>query len=55
MVFFCYCIKIRLLKFEEDCLKNVGGERFQMRNSFFAVLVFPSHKEPVMRPEFDRP
>ena len=24
---FCYCIKIRLSKFEEDCLKNVRGDR----------------------------
>ena len=22
---FCFCVKIRLWKFEEDCLKNVGG------------------------------
>ena len=27
-VFFYYCIKIRLLKFDEDCLKNVEGDRF---------------------------
>ena len=25
---FCYCIKIRLRKFEEDCLKNVGKDKF---------------------------
>ena len=24
-----------------------------MKYSFFAVLVSPSHKEPVMRPDFD--
>ena len=25
-----------------------------MKETFFTVLVFPSHKEPVMRPDFDQ-
>ena len=28
VTFFCYCTKIRLWKFEEDWLKNVGQDRF---------------------------
>ena len=31
ITFFCYCIKIRLSKFEEDCFKNVGGDIFLMK------------------------
>ena len=27
VTFFCYCIKVILWKFKEDCLKNVGGDR----------------------------
>ena len=30
-----------MLKFEEDCLKN-EGDRFLVKRSFFAFLVFPS-------------
>ena len=40
-------------KFEEDCLKNVGGDRFLMKLSFFAVLVYAFHKELIEFADFD--
>ena len=49
---FCNVIKIRLWNFEEDCLKSVG-DRLLMKLSFFALLVFTFHKEPIKLSDFD--
>ena len=46
-------VKSKLRKFEEDCLKTVGGDRFLMKWSFFAFLVCPFHKEPIERSGFN--
>ena len=45
--FFSYLIKIRLRKFEEDCLKTAGGDRFLMKYSIFAFLVCAFHNKPI--------
>ena len=47
MSFFYYTIKIRMFKFENDCLKTVGGDRFLMKWSMFAFLVCAFHKDPL--------
>ena len=49
----CNLIMIRLWKFEEDCLKTEGGDRFLMKLSFFAFLVCAFHKEPIELSDFD--
>ena len=40
-------------KFENDCLKAVGGDRFLMKLSTFAFLVFAFHKKPNELSGFD--
>ena len=52
---FSFNVRNIFLKFEKDCLKNEGGDSFLVKLSFFAVLVFPSYKVPVIWPNFDRP
>ena len=49
---FCNLIKIRLWKFEEDCLKTVGGDLFLLKLSFFAFLVCAFHKEQIEIDDF---
>ena len=44
--------KIRLLKFEEDCLKT-AVDRFLKKMSFLAFLVCIIHKEPIELSNFD--
>ena len=31
IMFFCYCIKIRMWNFQQDSLKNVRGDRFHTK------------------------
>ena len=42
-----------LWKFEEDCLKNEGGDRFLVKLSFFAFLVCTFHLESISVADFD--
>ena len=51
---FCIISKIIFVKFQNDCSKNEGGDRFLEKWSKIAVLVYPSHKEPIERSNFDR-
>ena len=48
-----YIIEIRMLKFEKNCLKTIGGDRFLMKLSFCAFLVCTFHKEPFEVSDFD--
>jgi len=50
---FCNLIKIRLRKFEENCLKSVEENRFLMKLYFFAFLVCAFHEEPIELSDFD--
>ena len=47
-----YYIKISW-KFEQDCSKNEGGDRFLVVSKIFAVLVCTSNKELVVGSDFD--
>ena len=49
----CNLIIIRLLKFEEDCLKTEGEDRFLMKWSNFVFLVSAFYKAPIERSDFD--
>ena len=47
MELFFNLIKIRLLKFEDDCLKTVGGDIFLIKKSIFPFLFCAFYKKPI--------
>ena len=51
--FLYYLIKIRLSKFEKDCLKIVGGDKCFIKTYIFAFLICAFYKEPIEIPDFD--
>ena len=46
-ILFFYLIKIRLIKFQNDCLKTEAGYIFLVKQSIFTVFVGSFHKEPL--------